>query len=864
MKSYTRRILLGMNDKYYMLFSSDLVKPVKDLVKESSKLKTLIFKSAITSTSLDPKAASSFVSYVNGFLEFWEDFAMDMNDKMKDVNIKLPSTSSVLNTDAYEKIKDWFYDSYDYASVLKFTDCIVKGVSEDKFNKEYTIDDLSSEYINKSFGDDKPDNVAGLLDIAVSSNEAININSNLKMFNAIKNRMIITSNDRVELFRSIREVIKFLTDSNLMNRYLNLDSPKIFVSAINNIIDYCVYSLSIYATRIYMINQFVYPVINYQRSSIISESADPVRLADSNKENFDNIQVTIMRDADESVCKNPDNINILFHAFSDCSSAIGADGEYGVRYNSKPSPDRINCYYSLDRFNNNQFFNALTNNDLLNLILCEMNKGTASDHVELMNDLLKSLVYNNLQGIQTSSSSKQEFLAIFRSVKYDRNVKSPTIEGYRKLFADLYVFVHTIIGTLHTTLRQMIDYSKSAFSFQNPDMTSKQTKNAENIRIVSELYSDLVYVMLQKGREIESDYNELNGSNLNKILGIDIPIHTKETTSEITNAIPDTNRVPIDLTDLYSLPAFENMQFYDEAVKYLYGLSDDMYYSEAFNLSEIANKIKALIQGMITKIKNWISNKDRQAALKYASEKGDAITKMNFNNQTMTVLPFKNNGTSETINMNQIVSNMIEGLNGFDLKDIESPDAVTAFIKKAYPNETVYSWFSDKDGAAKFRNWVLYQNDNEVNADKQQGVTINGNEINKRVGWWIETCKSAVTMAQKLQDLGTRLMNAQDQIKNKIANIVEPNQSVQVQDPGPSGDNKNQNNTNEQNNNQNANQNNEKAANCSLLMNEIQLMITRIYLPMNDICMFYVDSEYRYLREAYSKGSANKSSSQNQ
>lgn len=837
-----------MNSKYTMLHDSQFVESVRELIKKSSILKGETFKSLIKNDSINATVGRNFITQMNNFLAFWESFANDMNGKINATSL----SNEKIRTISYDTVKIWLYDKYDYAASLQFTDGIIKLIADGNCSTREDVDDFFKSTIAKAFGDDKADSVGGLVDSVLWTNIMDWSNSvpETKMFNTLKGRPIVSGRDRAELVNAAKKVIEFISHTDTITKYLNGDNLKVMIASVNDIIEFIVYSAIIYAARIYMINSFAYPIImNGTRGELtpVGESAE-INLPGG--DNHMPIEITVMRDADEALIKDPNNFKALFDLATECSTAIGSDSIFG-----EGKPVNWSKYdYGKFHLNKNRFTDKLVNNDLYRLMASRCNIW-GGDYHEIceINAILKNITRNPLQAIQGNNSPRQEFLAIIRGTEPD----TESVKGYQELYAELFSCMIPFIKFLGTTLLDSVGLAAHELTDRSGMNVTDRNLNAENYRILGDLYSELVFVFLQKARDIESKYNSLNNANINKAIGLNIPGEMKinSTVSDITPAVPDSSRVPIDLTDLYALPAFESMQYYDEAVKELYGLRNDLYFSEAFNISENMNKVQALIKSIVDKIKNWIHDAQVSNAVKYVKEHNATLSRLTFGaDATMEVLPFKNNGSAESINLQQIVTNLTNGLGKFDTKDIESPEAVTAFLKAIYPSEEVYNWFEggDKEAATKFRNWVLYQDGKDGNSNVQK---ITGDEIAKRMKWWIDTVQNAEAICQQLVDLGTKLTQSTDQIKSKVSNVTGQQGSQQPvkQDPGPSQPG----NTTEQKNeqtNQNT-ENTEKASNCSQLLDGIQAVISRVYIPMNEICRFYILTEYRYIREAYSKAS---------
>ena len=77
----------------------------------------------------------------------------------------------------------------------------------------------------------------------------------------------------------------------------------------------------------------------------------------------------------------------------------------------------------------------------------------------------------------------------------------------------------------------------------------------------------------------------------------------------------------------------------------------------------------------------WWGNNQRKQAIEWAIKYGDSVTKKDFSNMTMEVLPFKNNGSQENIDLAGIMDKLVDGLNKFKVDVVASPESVDTYIK---------------------------------------------------------------------------------------------------------------------------------------------------------------------------------------
>ena len=828
-----------MKTNFRMLYEHDIVNQVRDLMVNTSNLKTQVFKSLIIQSPFNKSAGASYLAFINGYLQKWEMFATDMENKIRTASKPVAAQSI-----GYDNIKAFIHDKYDYDAVTKFVDGVVRGINDGKMKSKNDIDDFFTMTARKAFGNrDMPTSTAGLLD-SVMGNEIFRNTPNdydLRMFKALQHSdKIFHWQDRVELFDNVKEVLNFLADGTVLNQLLHGSNTGLYVGAVNSITDFVVYALTIYAVRIYSINMFAYPFIEAANrvtfaDSPVSESV--VSLPHANDLDISR-EVHILRDADDAEYRSISDINKFKALMFDACIEIGANG-FIEHFDDRR---RVNSDLNFgdSQLNSNIFVQKLFSNDLYVCITSTLKKSVYSDYepwdttIKEANWTIKSLITSK----GSEASSKNAFMAIVRGMEYGSKARD-----YQRLFADLMVLAVNISNDISFLV---INYCRRSEIIAN---NKKAQLNdavllSENSSLLQDLYSDLIYLFLQKARDIETKYNKVSGGDFDAKLSLNLPkliMTDNTTTNDITNAVPDTLKIPTELSDLYALPSFEYFQFYDEAVKTQYSLADDLYYSEAFNLSELINKIKAWLKGIGNRLNAWWGNNQRKQAIEWAIKYGDSVTKKDFSNMTMEVLPFKNNGSQENIDLAGIMDKLVDGLNKFKVDVVASPESVDTYIKSLYPDNAVYDWFKNEskkgEAAAKFHSFVLFKNASNASTSAEPVVKITGPEIAKRCHWWVDTCKGANKIYSELVAINNKIIQAQDKIQQAVAGITKDagNTKETLSAAAPSQDNKNNGSRTSSGNdvkNNPGSQNADKATNVSVLLSEIQLVITRIYDPV--------------------------------
>ena len=145
-------------NSFYLLTQQDIIDSVHSMIQDSSKLKTAIFKSIIMSSDVDKVALQKYINKVTAFIKIWSNYGDSLEAKMKE-----SSGAENVRAIQYNTIKPFLYAKYDYASVLPFTDGVLKGIKSGKFSEAKDIVEFREFTARKAF-DDRADSTGGLLD----------------------------------------------------------------------------------------------------------------------------------------------------------------------------------------------------------------------------------------------------------------------------------------------------------------------------------------------------------------------------------------------------------------------------------------------------------------------------------------------------------------------------------------------------------------------------------------------------------------------------------------------------------------------------------------------------------------------------
>ena len=650
-----------------MFYDFEVVDGIHKLSAEAAKVKNEIFKASIMKRGINDDILRRFISYVNSFLKQWDDHCEELAKEM--------ATSSgveKVRTLEYQFAKDYIYAEYDYASVLQFTDGIVKGITSGKFTDTDDIEEFYSHTVQKAF-DNQPDTAAGLLESilqqkTMSMNGVTTDKYQTKMYDTIKkHKGIHDSRDRVELYKASVKTIDFIRDDFNTSHDLNYKNVKLFISAINNIIDYIVYSVTAFVGRIYVISQYAGPFIRNEVSTVMKESTS-----------IENVSISTMKNMDDSLTHDHEKVEELMNTMSKFVSDIGADNLFDNK------PEYKSYIIGVGDNNGSEFCSKLISNPLMQFFNDKdqyLPSGIDQSSVNKINNTLKALVYNPYQGIDGMTTGKQEMMHTIRGVGYDAN----TTKELQELTKGLYIFALKVTRVMNVMIKDFLYWRKEE-SERPYHSLADINKVSECIKITGELYRDIMSAVVEKARDIENKYNVATAGEMEKITGdvsIKIPgdlDKQHDLTNNISNVVPDTTRIPMELMNMYSLPAFENAQMYDDFLRTLPEFESSYYLNESTD--GIMNALLSFLDGLRRRIDAFFNDKSVKNAVNWVKEHRNELDSITFaqNDKMSDTILFK-----EKIELPKGYNNLIDGVKKFTEKNAESADAITGFIKSLYP-----------------------------------------------------------------------------------------------------------------------------------------------------------------------------------
>lgn len=849
--------------KFERLYDTKIIDCVRSIQQESYNLKKNIFKNNLMANNVDRNVINQYLIQVNAFLKYWDEYSQDLMSK-----IKLSKGIEGVYSIDFQWVKEMLYANYDYASILPFVDGIIKGISSDKFQVPDDIEDFKYHIISKAFKD-LPNEIGAVVD-SVTISEARNgisiyrksSKTDAKLFDSIRSYAIFNQRDRKELYKAISACIEFITDQQNMLKYFKPNNTKMFISIINNIVDYITYSIVVYACRIYLISSYAYPFI--EETGEIRESVSTEELKTASGEIKYN-EITIFRNTDDIICRDPDNTKKFIEIFISFIKEIGAEPIIGT-YRPSYGENYLN---SIKNSETNKFCSQLNSNTLFLFLdhrsgLFHINDNMSKTINEL-NQLIKELVFNSDQGMQGTSSPKQQLFHVIRGVTCDNNLKS-----YQELALDLYLFSVGILGNVKFVINYLTKFRNSERQYPQYNTTALNLAS-ESIKIMTEFYRDLTTVISHKARDIEMKINELRSKDidvtLDKLkLNVD-PI--AGTNNNMMVAVPDTTRIPIELMDIYDAPTFESLELYDEYVKFTLNAYSEMYFSEAFNIGNVVNTIISKIMAAIKRLQAFWNDKTVQHAFKWVRDHEQELLSMDFSAGKMEKVALYKKNVQLPKNFNNLSNN----LKTFSEKNISSSEEADKFIKSLYPDEIIFNWFNketndDKNnGATLYKNFILYYDMNEVKSELPGFKELSGASLSTAVKDWITTVKGIEETVKGFSKIGTDINSSMNVMKNKLTSIS--NSSANVSGGNASGAPDISKIGNEENKpgtppNQNTpttpapqpkeQEENNNGVVVSNIVTRVASAIDHLYVPLQPIFIEYIKAMYKYLQEAYTMG----------
>lgn len=820
-------------------FSND----VNSLAAAASQLKMELFRSCNQVRKVDSSKVQKFLGVVNGVLSRYSEIFETLVDEMHDAS---PSEGNY--TIPYADVKPYLYSSFDYASILNYTDGLYRGVSDGDIKSALDMDNFFTHTTKMAYKG-IPDTTPEILDELVGLDRPKAANpTEVSQFKAVKAQKIFDKSDRTELYKAIEKTVDYLCAEINTDGKIDLatDDITLRIAFIVSVLDYAVYSVTAYIGRVYAIDMYAYDFINGSKAN----APVPVTEAVEVKEKVSDEAYKVMIPADDANYRDPKNFVALIKLLQEFASVMGTT--ITTRYKNLNLDDNWFMYKIYeDGETSNIFKDALLGNPLYEFIVNRMDHWRWEENWKQRQDFADEFygyIHNGQQGLSTSLTAKQEMLPVIRDTWADKSSK----EDYQTIIANLGEWALEVLSIVRKYFNDGINWRSQEAN--NPEKNNSVLNSAaEIIKACKDFYNDIVEVVLSRLRDIELKINKDKEDELNKIFAdVSIKIPGGETDDvshkhDMMDASPDTSRLPV---DLYALPTYESLRMYSEYVSSLPGMSEDGYYSEAVDFSKIMDTIQSLVAGFFKKAVQFFDSPALKQAADWVSKNNEKLNSITYNGP-MEVQPYKADIKYPSI---ENFTNWIQS--EFSEKVVSSDAELKNFLFKLYStnDQTLRKiWESgDKNTETQVQNYVLFgvQPNGTVNTK-----TLNSDaDIKAEMKNWISTVTAAPVLRSTIMNNEQKASAAMKSVKSKLI-AMKQNKSAQTQTssgaPDLNGQQTTQNNTQNQNAETGTNDNRIQEA-----LNGIQSAFQKVVFPTYMIFRRAITDQYNYIKNAYN--SANK------
>ena len=773
------------------LMMHDLNQSITPLIQKGTILKVAIIKNKVFSKSIETETVATFKTTFDNFLNQWAAYANEAKEVLPTLkNISSENDFGVID---YNFAKDFIFSNYDYNSIKDFLDGIVLGLNDNKIKKASDISGFFAHTVSIAF-DTQAESASELVEsrsdktMAMYSSKATAYD--IKMFNNSRTYHMFEKEDKVVLYKAAIGVIDSLTKANqpkevceAMEKFANnnYDESKMWISIINNVVDYAVYSAVAYATRIYVLNRYIGC---FERAAVITESAqdnecilglDPYDIEENiSPEPFSNIWGSM----DTILIKDPDNAGKFFEKYREFLALLGVTIE--------KTPAVNDFYVQSNMLDGNILYDKVKDNELAALLHDAYLFGDDSfgrpRNFEEFNHNLKSAISNSLLGLAGTSNSKNELLHFIR--KNDYYGTKFTMAVYTREAKELYYVSMLIIADTFKLMDQIRYLTNEVSSSDtNPRVPNRNNftnlfrdkkQLGECLYMLVGFYEEFIFAVSQQMNYMEAAVNNLYAIHKRElstkfILSDPFTLINDATLFSTTAvSVPETLRVPIESQDLFTLSSFEEACLMDELLRSTPGFENSMYLSEA-GASDVMNAILSSIQGLINSASIFFF-KNFKPASDWVAKNKDALLKINFSkdDKITNVHNYSLNITNENVINGISTSKLVDALKNVN-KDAVLKD-VDTWVKSLYPSDEVYSWFAadPKTAAIKYQNQVLF---NVVSVKPVVPIELSGDALKKEFGVWVNDMMHASVIANMLIKAGNDINQAIKDLKSKA--IVE-------------------------------------------------------------------------------------------
>ena len=781
---------------------------------ESFKIKMMISKAVANDDQINKSLLYDYINSIKGFIKQYDDYSKIVKREMMAID---PVGDNDVIT--YQTAKSFIYSNNDYSSILPFTDAIIKGINDLKFNNKSDIDSFSSYMISKCFKSYLTSTYA-LIDNAANiiKSKTPTDDKQIVKYNIVKDYDLFNPDDAYELATATSNVLSFISDDVNTSGGQNLieDDTK-YPLFINSVFDYINYSLATFAIRIFILAAY-------------EESYKAKAITESYSEEMEKY-VWVMKKTDEIIARDYTEVEHFCKRIRRFCEELGIEFEEN-KFATAKYPDT--------KLNSNKLYNEILENELIKF-LSDLFNWVDERRILQFNTELRALYYSNKQSLQSNITPKDELMYMIKNVAS----KDMSLESLKNTLKEFALCNIKILYLLNSRIRELL--SMEAMNTEKPFMTlSQDIKNSETFKILGELYRDVATVILYKFKDIEVKYNKLKNKSMHAISS-KLEIDDYSSMDSMRSAVPEMLRNPEEFKKEFIRSEFEYLQLESAYIMERYDLQDDPYFTnfnEAFSISDIINKLLAFIASIKKNFTIFFNNEKYKKAVQWVNEHQQEMMNMTYSG-TLGVYPYK-----EHIDIS-FANAFISTVNSFNENILKDRKNVDEFIDKLYKvkGKDLKPLFSgDKvkpqDAVIRYHNFVIFDMD-PFQQSKIEQIKITDGQIMPYLKQWMAHVGKSTETLQALIDINKKLEDAVNNIKSKAVNIENKENKPQT---NPTQQ------TTQQNDTKNDNPMESSSNNIQYLIMQITVASEKILGNLYDPIVQSFRDQYQYIKEAYTIG----------
>lgn len=835
------------------------------ILREGSLLKRSIYKNWLSDKNMSRNSIFEFLSALTGILS-------DLDNNINEIRelFRRPLNEVTEIKLKFEDIKDFVYGNFDYPSVLQYADGLYMGMSNGTLDTPSKINDFYLHTISAAFYN-MPSDPDELVERSIQNNYSIpeTVDYDLSSYKNISNwGMLFPITVRKKIYDAAAKVLVFAYENK--NSDMGIVESMTEVHAITSIVDYIVYTVLLHTCRIYSI--FMFSLQFVEESVDIKESSDlDINYTGEDPKGEPSI---IFQITDELIIRDHTKFREFlkrFFKFIETTSGKKLSKEL-------PSPTNPDWYVAEKVLKTNRFIKVLKTQHYYNIFQGIANAAwygsAAGDYKDKKIEMINILL-NPKHGISTEYSARHEFLNVLKGVNCDYY----NLADCRDCALDLYVAA-LVIGNQLTFL---INHCNTMVSGEPMYLSAQDMSESKSLKqiasLLAGLYAEIMMVVAQRAAFIERVINAHLKQDLDKavktatggstekygdLFQISNPSDIlKELVDSAPDAIlcaaPDTTRMPPDMDKIYHLPAFEYFEFCDQLLQTLPEFKDLPYFTEAAEdgskISQLINKIMAMIQEVFNKAKRLFVTDNFKAAQKWVIDHKEKLLTVSFDKNPpdkediFNILDYKDTiGSGTAINLTRFKSFMDSTNVAEAAKDVAK---WKADCYKAILNESLAGIFTggnkNIDPAKAYKNMLLYNNATISNAEAPS-IKVDSNEkLHNKLITWISTVEDAAKLAQQYASAENVIKQITSGLKNKVSQYLNASASPKKEEEDK---------TAKENDVKVVASNDDKtpALGVGGLVSAYHEVIANTFIPLIHYTNEAVLNQYKYIQYIYNKG----------